>query len=61
MQETESWHLRDPFGSYVSLKFYQHCFDAILSLAVALNNSIEGMLYNIMQSNTEFLIICLFI
>lgn len=40
--ESDSWHSRDSFGSYAGLKFNQHCFDAILALAIALNKTVEG-------------------
>jgi CDP-diglyceride synthetase len=37
------WHLYDSFGPYAGLKFDQHCFDATLALAIALNKTIEGI------------------
>lgn len=40
MQENKSWQ---SLGSYAGLKFDQHCFDAILSLAIALNKTVEGI------------------
>lgn len=43
MQENKLWHLHDSFGSYVGLNFDQHCFDATLALAIALNKTVEGM------------------
>ena len=43
MQENKLWYLHDSFGSYVDFKFDQHCFDATLALAIALNKTIEGM------------------